>query len=796
MKKLLLAVVGVFAGLSASAADMTLWSGSQELGWSFVPKITAAQCSSFEEGGNIVVSYEVQAGTDYTSLKVAYEWGNFSWGDATAVPTTSTSKTFGPIAAADLEIMNQKGFGLMGHGLTVSKIEYKSPSGPVDPQQLLRDPVTISTESGSVEFSYDAIVAAGGAVGGGIEVDYTGLEGKGFYVNFMHQGNADNEYTWCEFSNLQIIEETGKSTLVLNQSTMDELNTYKKNLIVQCGFVDISNVRVVLPADMPEIKDEVILDKTELNLQPGETAKLNAVTKPGGATVTWISSAPEVATVDAEGNVTAVAYGTAVITAATEKAKANCTVTIKEPNSIKLNFSEIDFMLGDGSVRVIATTVPADAAVKFEIVDANPEKCVNLYSYKPSSYWPNYNCELTPEKAGTAKLVASFTSDPTIKAEVNITIGDYTEPTVVFSDYGGTFGDFDNIVAGMTNICIGTSLRLPGGSDDWNAELTSITSSDPEIAKIVSNDEYSFTADFLKPGTVTFNATLTSEDNGTVNGSIEVNVSATGEYTSKFDFYNGNWKTDYNFPEETLTDFTAHNTGVDMTISAGKTANITIDNGATIKFAVTDPTLRIVAIKASVHSYYRGSVDLFDKVTCSSGSIGETGDSYNLWQPDEADAATGVEEVTFTATKEFANLVIWTVTLRRFAEQTVTLDKTEEELATNTTLQLTATVGEGALPATLEWSSSDETVATVDENGLVTTHDAYGTAVITVKYGAAEATCTINVTEAAGIEAISTDAAAPAEYYNLQGVRVAADALAPGIYICRQGNTVTKVLVK
>lgn len=46
-----------------------------------------------------------------------------------------------------------------------------------------------------------------------------------------------------------------------------------------------------------------------------------------------------------------------------------------------------------------------------------------------------------------------------------------------------------------------------------------------------------------------------------------------------------------------------------------------------------------------------------------------------------------------------------------------------------------------------------------------------------------------------GIEA-DTTTDAPAEYFNLQGIRVAADQLVPGIYIERQGNTTRKILVK
>ncbi len=44
MKKLLLAVVGAFAAFSASAADMTLWTGSQVAGYDGKPEITANQC--------------------------------------------------------------------------------------------------------------------------------------------------------------------------------------------------------------------------------------------------------------------------------------------------------------------------------------------------------------------------------------------------------------------------------------------------------------------------------------------------------------------------------------------------------------------------------------------------------------------------------------------------------------------------------------------------------------------------------------------------------------------------------
>ncbi len=47
-----------------------------------------------------------------------------------------------------------------------------------------------------------------------------------------------------------------------------------------------------------------------------------------------------------------------------------------------------------------------------------------------------------------------------------------------------------------------------------------------------------------------------------------------------------------------------------------------------------------------------------------------------------------------------------------------------------------------------------------------------------------------------GIGNVTVDAEAPVEYYNINGMRVDGDNLQSGLYIRRQGNTVTKVLVK
>ena len=77
----------------------------------------------------------------------------------------------------------------------------------------------------------------------------------------------------------------------------------------------------------------VSLDLTSLELIEGESATITATVKPDNTTdktVTWTSSDNSVATVDQSGRITAVAEGTAVITAKAGDKIATCTITVKK----------------------------------------------------------------------------------------------------------------------------------------------------------------------------------------------------------------------------------------------------------------------------------------------------------------------------------------------------------------------------------------------------------------------------------------------------------------------------------
>ena len=111
----------------------------------------------------------------------------------------------------------------------------------------------------------------------------------------------------------------------------------------------------------------VTLDKTTLDLERGDKVKLTATVIPenadGDKTVTWTSNNQNVATVDSQGNVTAVGKGNAVITATAGGKSATCNVTVGVAlQSISLNKKELNLNKGISETLTVAyTPVDTDA---------------------------------------------------------------------------------------------------------------------------------------------------------------------------------------------------------------------------------------------------------------------------------------------------------------------------------------------------------------------------------------------------------------------------------------------------
>ena len=142
--------------------------------------------------------------------------------------------------------------------------------------------------------------------------------------------NADANFTLTEICVLtyKIPANTKAGTYVLGieelEVTKDIFDTVTEGGVVTATLT-IKGAAPVVPVE------SVSLDKTELKLAKGGNAKLTATVLPADATdktVTWTTSKDNVATVAADGTVTAVGEGTAVITATAGSKTADCTVTV------------------------------------------------------------------------------------------------------------------------------------------------------------------------------------------------------------------------------------------------------------------------------------------------------------------------------------------------------------------------------------------------------------------------------------------------------------------------------------
>ncbi len=161
--------------------------------------------------------------------------------------------------------------------------------------------------------------------------------------------------------------------------------------------------------------ESVTLDKSSLELNEGETATLTATVKPDNAsdkTVTWSSSKTSVATVDANGKVTAVAEGTATITAKAGDKTATCSVTVKKNTvaveSVTLDKSSLE--LTEGETATLTATVKPDNATN---------KTVTWSSDKTSVATVDANGKVTAVAEGTATITAKA-GDKTATCSVTV----------------------------------------------------------------------------------------------------------------------------------------------------------------------------------------------------------------------------------------------------------------------------------------------------------------------------------------------------------------------------------------
>ncbi len=206
--------------------------------------------------------------------------------------------------------------------------------------------VTVSTLDGSKSASLEVNVVGSGSIVSDIKVESVYLydeelelvKGSSWTLEQrIYPTNATNQNVTWSSSNKSVatVDAYGKVKAVAPGTATITVKTADGGYTAKC-VVTVKDSESTPTPTSPDIHvSGVRLGKTELDLEAGESSLLDATVSPENATknsVTWSSSDEDVATVDKNGKVTAVASGKAIIIVKTDDGDYTdkCWVTVTE----------------------------------------------------------------------------------------------------------------------------------------------------------------------------------------------------------------------------------------------------------------------------------------------------------------------------------------------------------------------------------------------------------------------------------------------------------------------------------
>ena len=524
-----------------------------------------------------------------------------------------------------------------------------------------------------------------------------------------------------------------------------------------------------------DVKD-VKLDKTNITLLEGTTESLIATIEPTDATnknISWGTSDEKVATVE-NGVVTAIKEGTATITVTTEDGEktATCEVTVqaKAPEIIKVesvNLNKTQIIMKTGETEsLIATIEPSNATNK-------------------NITWSTSNEEVATVDGGVVTAIAKGETIITVTTED----GEKTKTCKVIVDKEEVPEEIKvkSVELDKTKITMieGTTESLiatvePSDATNKNIEWST---SDEEVATVENG-----VVTAVKEGTATI--TVTTEDGGKI-ASCEVTVQAKEPEVIKVESVSLN-KTQIIMKIgetesliETVKPSNATNKNIEWSTSDEEVA--TVENGvvtavkegtATITVTTEDggktASCKVIVDKEEIPEEIKVEKVELDKtkITLVEGtteSLIATISPSNAtnkrveWNSSDEEVAI-VENGVVTAVKEgIATITVTTedggkianckVTVQEKEQEeikveSVDLDKSEIELDIGETESLIVEISpSNATNKRIEWSSSNEEVATV-ENGIVTAKKNGETTIkVITEDGRKEAVCKVKVTK-------------------------------------------------
>ena len=493
----------------------------------------------------------------------------------------------------------------------------------------------------------------------------------------------------------------------------------------------------------------ITLDPTEivmdLNDTEGVQIQHTVAATSGDTSVVWSSSNPNVASVDANGHVSMVGLGTAVITCTSVQVPdvfEICSVTVKRPpvTALALSQSELTLYTNDNAGQTLSATVTPSNAESTVLWSSSDVNVAVVYS----------DGLVKPVGVGTATITAVSRSTPERTASCAVTV---VKPPVS----GVTLDQTAMTV--FTDNTIGVLLHASLSPEDPDTAALTWSSSNSAVAAVSADG-------LVTPvgvGTATVTVVSVSNPNATASCAVTVRrppVTSVSLGQSSATLYIDNtaglqlnatvlpadaedpslaWTSD----SEVIA--TVSGSGLVLpanigtaTITATSVSNPNVRASCTV--TVTYPPVSSVSLdRTSANLRTNDMQGLLLTATVLPAAAENTSVTWSSSDTDVivvdeygmvAPIGPGTATVTATSVSNPTLSASCSFTVKQFVE-TIYLDGESAALLVGETEQLTASVYPfNATDKRLSWSSSDPDVASVDANGVVTALDA-GSAVIT-----------------------------------------------------------------
>lgn len=530
--------------------------------------------------------------------------------------------------------------------------------------------------------------------------------------------------------------------------------------------------------------ESVVINPPTEDIYIGNSITLTAVVTPSTITpdLEWSSSNPDVATIDSKtGVLTALSDGGTIITATNDNVSGTLAITVNPIEATSITLDEETITLKIGATQTLkATIMPENTTYKTVTWDSNDPSVVVVT-----------DGVVTAVGVGTANVRAMVGQ---MTANCIVTVEPIEAESIELNISSET-------------LLIGQSLQLSATLNPENTTDKTITwlSDNASVASVSTTGEVMAIAQG--------SATITAEC-GTVSATCTITVQPVPSDQLVMNFTAVTLKVGGS-QQLTAQIYPSNTTDQTITWSSSETSVATVENGlvtalgigtATItaqngnQTATCIVTVEPISAEQIILPESIISVNVGVPVTLSATILPEeTTDKSIEWTSLNNDIATVADgvitgiapgTVVITATCGPATASC-TVTVLQPATS-VTLNASSLDLNVGDIYDLIETVNPENTTDIAVWTSSDESVATVDNNGIITALKP-GNANITVTYGNVYATCVINVTDnsTSGIEKINLlDSEGLYKIFTIQGMHIMNTKeksdlykLAPGIYI-------------